>query len=146
MYGQPSDSTLDTFLGHLIELKERSQRPLGLEDFKQAALELELGEADLAAADRAGTCALERGLTACRFRQWDEAIFYLELALLIDPMHIDGLHGTAHAHQGRWVESGREADRIEAVRLCRRCLKIDPCHAPSKRLLRELQKPWHWRC
>lgn len=69
---------------------------------RQVSQDLGLSEGDITVADCEGRRLREKGLVHCRYRQWDEAIVDLTVAVSVDPLSVEGLHGLARAYQGRW--------------------------------------------
>jgi hypothetical protein len=127
------------YIDQLVTLHVQQQRWLSLEEMRQVADGLGLSEGEITVADCEGRRLREKGLVHCRYRQWDEAIVDLTVAVSVEPLSVEGLHGLARAYQGRWSTQKKPEDRQESRRLSRRCLQIDPNHKASKTLLSQLK-------
>jgi hypothetical protein len=127
------------YIDRLVASHVQQQRWLGLEEMRQVSQSLGLSEGDIVIADGEGRRLLDKGLVHCHYRQWDEAIVDLTIAVSIEPLSVEGLHGLARAYQGRWSTHKKSSDCQEARRLSRRCLQIDPNHKASKTLLTQLR-------
>jgi hypothetical protein len=127
------------YIDRLVALHVQQQRWLSLEEMRQVSQGLALSEGDIVVADCEGRRLRDEGLVHCHYRQWDDAIVDLTIAVSVEPLSVEGLHGLARAYQGRWSTHKKSADRQEARRLSRRCLQIDPKHKASKILLSQLR-------
>jgi hypothetical protein len=126
------------YIDRLVALHVQQQRWSSLEEMRQVSQGLGLSEGDIVIADCEGRHLRDKGLAHCHYRQWDAAIVDLTIAVSIEPLSVEGLHGLARAYQGRWSIHKKSADCQEARRLSRRCLQIDPKHKASKILLAQL--------
>ncbi|MBC7882135.1 MAG: hypothetical protein H7Y37_12480 [Anaerolineae bacterium] len=127
------------YIDRLVAFHVQQQRWLSLEEMRQVSQEFGLSEGDITVADCEGRRLREKGLVHCHYRQWDEAIVDLTVAVSVDPLSVEGLHGLARAYQGRWSTQRKPEDLQESRRLSRRCLQIDPNHKASVILLSQLR-------
>ncbi len=128
------------------------QHVLGILHDKQATTEqiaqldklsetLGLTEYDLAYLDKQFVDAQKRGASYLRYKQWDKAIGELEQAILLKPLHTNGLYQIADAFRARYRQRKSEKDRQKALYYAERCLQTDADCEKAIALVSQLQNP-----
>ena len=138
---EPKQEALARYVERVMALKEERDALLSDDELRDVALEIGLGEADLAAAEEAAEDHYVRGLGFLDHGRFDDAVGELREAVAVAPRRVEWLHALARAHAGRWRERRGEADRSRAENLARECLEIDPTHSASIAVLDDLDRP-----
>ncbi len=132
--------TLDSYLKRVLALQQDGNQAPTLAELKAVARELGMSDEDMAAADAAAARHLERGFGHLQHQLWDAAVADLSSAVALNPESSRGFYGLASAYKGRWLADGHPADRAAAAEAAGKALGVDPRHAPSFALLKELNE------
>jgi hypothetical protein len=133
-----NDEELRRFLGAVEKVRGERAGVVDGQTRDEVARELGVTDEELAAARARAEDDLSRGLGCLQHGLWDEALRWLDEADALLPDDPRVLHARARAFFERHRAGGGKADRERARALTRRCLELDPRHAPSYALLRDL--------
>lgn len=131
---------LQDYIARLLSMQDERDEWLGEDDLKAAARDLGLSDADLARIEATTEAHRQRGHRFSQHDAWDDAIAEYRKAVTLDPFDVSLVHALAVAYASRYEETGATADREEAERYARRCIELDPNHAPSYDLLTALKQ------
>ena len=135
----PDNDLLNNYIGRVMELTSQRNETITKEELHDIALDVGMSEADLAAADKAAESHFVRGKNYLRHKLWDDAIEQLNNALVLAPVRTDVVFSLASAYRGRWDARRKKADGLEAQRLAKRCIELEPHHNESFEMLAELE-------
>ncbi|MDX9724609.1 MAG: protein kinase, partial [Myxococcota bacterium] len=134
------NDVVQRYLSRLDAEKARRNAMLTQDDRRGIALDLGMSREELLAAEEAAEAYWTRGEGYLEHQLWDDAIEQLTNAFELSPERVEILFSLARAHHGRWQAKGAKKDAIEAQRIARRCIDIDPRHPEAFKLLAELDK------
>ena len=141
--GSPKEEESDilsSYVERVMALSAQRSSALSPEELREIALELGMSEDELAAADEAAEGHLLRGQGYLSHKLWEDAIEQLGSAAALAPMNVDMAFALAQAYAGRWRAKNDKEDCLEAQRLTRRCVELDPRFDQAYELLADLDE------
>ena len=134
------ESILQDYLARLMTMQDQRQDWLEEADLKMAAQDLGLSDDDLERLAATTEAHRTRGRSFADRGLWDEAVEEYRQAATLNPFDPSATHELAQAYLGRWHKTGNPLDHDTAERYAHRTLQLDPEHAASYEVLKELKR------
>ena len=134
------ESILQDYLARLMTMQDQREDWLEEADLKMAAQDLGLSDADLERLAATTEAHRTRGRSFAERGLWDEAVEEYRQAATLNPFDAEATYELARAYLGRWHKTGDALDHDTAERYAHRTLQLDPEHAASYKVLKELKR------
>ncbi len=134
------ESILQDYLTRLMTMQDQREDWLEEADLKTAAQDLGLSDADLERLAATTEAHRTRGRSFAERGLWDEAVEEYRQAATLNPFDASATHELTQAYLGRWHITGDTLDHTAAERYAHRTLQLDPEHAASYEVIKELKR------
>ena len=134
------ESILQDYLARLMTMQDQRQDWLEEADLKTAAQDLGLSDDDLERLAATTDAHRTRGRSFAERGLWDEAVEEYRQAATLNPFDAAATHELTQAYLGRWHTTGDALDHAAAERYAHRTLQLDPEHAASYEIIKELKR------
>ena len=136
-----SSDNLQAFINKMLQLQnENRDKPLSDEELKEIAFDIGITEEDWLLSQKAFQDYLKSGKSHLNLRNWNDAIYSFNQALILRPNHVEVLFHLALTHKEMWAFEADEDHKDKAVDFARRALKIKPAYPPAMNLLGEIKR------
>ena len=134
------ENILQDYIARLMTMQDQRQDWLEEADLKTAAQDLGLSDDDLERLAATTEAHRTRGRSFSERGLWDEAVEEYSQAATLNPFDAEATHELTQAYLGRWQTTGEALDHDAAERYAHRTLQLDPEHAASYEIIKELKR------